>query len=243
MITMCMNLLVVNPNSTLSMTDKLTQILPITRADVKYHYFTNPTGPPSIDDEATALLSAENCMKALVQTNMDQYDGFVVACYSLHPLVGMLKRQTKKPVVGVFEASITACLQLLEASQKFGIVSTGKIWETLLTTGVSLILGASDGGTRFAGVQTTGFSAIELHEAPLKDVQRRMKEATKRLIQTNHNDVAAICLGCVAMADMRTVVREACIEEFGETVGSQIRIVDGFTAATGIVQGLIGLSV
>ncbi|KIJ21941.1 hypothetical protein PAXINDRAFT_65065 [Paxillus involutus ATCC 200175] len=168
--------LIINPNSTKAMTDGLRHT-PVAQPNVEYHFFTNPDGPPSIDDKDTCHASAESCMKALLdQTNgidLKDYGAFVVACYSLHPLVSKLKAETGKPVVGIFEASVTTCLHLIDASQKFGIVSTGNNWEILLTEGVGDILGTphSEGGKRFAGVGTTGLTASDLLKAAHEDVQ------------------------------------------------------------------------
>lgn len=186
--------------------------------------------------------SANKCMQAFgpIGGFCSQYDGFVVACYSLHPLVDRLKEHTRKPVVGIFEASITVCLHMLSASQTFGIVSTGAIWETLLTDGVSKVLGVPNGGERFAGVATTGLSAIELHETSDVTVQGLMKGAIKTLLQ-KRDDIRAICLGCAAMVDLQVAVREGCIEYLGEEKGSQIRIIDGVAAATALLVGLVRL--
>ncbi|KAF9244518.1 Asp/Glu/hydantoin racemase [Melanogaster broomeanus] len=246
--------LIINPNSTSEMTDGLRQA-PVPQPDIEYHFFTNPDGPPSIDDEDTCHASAESCMKALLDdqangVDLTQYGGFVVACYSLHPLVNKLKAETGKPAVGIFEASVTTCLHLIDASQKFGIVSTGNNWETLLTEGVAEILGAphADGGTRFAGVGTTGLTASALHKATHEEAQQLMKDATKRLLRDqrnqgdNRNLVGAICLGCAAMTGLQKTVREACNEELGEERGSRIFIVDGVSAATGVVLGLVRMS-
>ncbi|KIJ65019.1 hypothetical protein HYDPIDRAFT_27751 [Hydnomerulius pinastri MD-312] len=241
---MVIKILIINPNSTQGMTDGLQKVV-IAQADVEYSYFTNPDGPASIDDKEECNNSAQTCMTALLDqkhtVDLTQFDGFVVACYSLHPLVETLKEKMGKPVVGIFEASVTTCLHLLSVSQKFGIVSTGDNWKVLLRDGVAEILGAPNGGTKFAGVETTGRTAGELHDDSPEQVQQLMKDATKRLLGDNGNQVGAICLGCAAMTGLRETVREACIEQLGEE-GSRIRIVDGVAAATGIVLGLVGMS-
>jgi Asp/Glu/hydantoin racemase len=147
----------------------------------------------------------------------------------------MLKEKTRKPVTGIFESSVTAALLLIGKGQKFGIVSTGKVWEGLLTTAVERLLGESS--HLFSGVATTGLNATDLHEAPTAEVKKRMKEATKTLIRTG--DVAAICLGCAGMAGMEEMMREACIETLGEERGREIRIVDGVKAGVVFLEGLL----
>jgi Asp/Glu/hydantoin racemase len=171
-------------------------------------------------------------------------DGIVIACYSYHPLVSALKKHTSKPVVGILEASICSALLLLREDEEWGIVSTGKIWESLLRDGVGKFLGIRPGTEgRFRGITTTGLSAIELHEKPAEEVERRMIEATRQLVRKNgnqnENGVGVVCLGCAGMAGMEKMIRAACIQELGLVEGSKIRIVDGVRSGVHMVEGLI----
>ncbi|TID19013.1 tRNA pseudouridine(32) synthase [Venturia nashicola] len=208
-------------------------------------YFTAPSGPNSINNEEDAAESAKHCLPTLQRDCLSKYDGFLVACYSQHPLVPILKGEqeittTGKPVTGIFEASVATSLQLIHPSETFGIVSTGKVWEGILTEAVEAYLGTSPGGNmskRFAGVETTGLNATELHDTPQDEVRRRMKDATKRLI--SRGDVGAICLGCAGMAGMDEMVREACVEELGEKEGKSVRIVDGVVAGVAWLEGAV----
>jgi Asp/Glu/hydantoin racemase len=146
---------------------------------------------------------------------------------------------TGKPVTGIFEASVATSLQIIRPDEKFGIVSTGKVWEEILNSAVEAYLGTNgkDISKRFAGVETTGLNATELHDTPQDEVRKRMKEATKRLIRKG--DVGAVCLGCAGMAGMEEMVREACIEELGEEKGKKVRIVDGVKAGVAWLEGAV----
>lgn len=114
-------------------------------------------------------------------------------------------------------------------------MSTGKVWEQLLSDGVSKFLGGST--TKFAGVETTGLSATDLHDADPEEVQTRMKDAVKRLV--SRGNVTVVCLGCAGMAGMDTMVRAACVEELGKDLGSRVRIVDGVLFGVGMLEGLV----
>jgi len=235
------SLLVINPNSTVSMTDALKPLVTsLGYSNTDYTFFTAPSGPPSINDDAQAIESANHCMPHLLQL-LDQHNGFLVACYSDHPLVWMLSEQTRKPVVGIFQASVATSLQLITRSQTFGIVTTGDIWGGLLTKAVHNFIGVSTHRNPFAGVETTGLNAIDLHNAPAAEVRRRMKDATKRLLDRDHSgNVRAICLGCAGMVGLEEVVREACLEKLGQVEGTDIvRVIDGVKAGVGILQTLV----
>ena len=257
------SLLIINPNSTISMTEALKPLvadlgypnvrvslgLPIRRltrvyTQTRYTFFTAPSGPKSIDDDDDAAESAEHCLTHLLPL-LDQHDGFLVTCYSDHPLTWILPKHTRKPVVGIFQASVTTSLQVISRDQTFGIISTGDVWERLLTNAVHEFIGTPaenrDDLNRFAGVETTGLNATDLHDAPAAEVHRRIKEATKRLLDRNHRgDVRAICLGCAGMVGMEKIVREACIEKLGDANGDVVfKVVDGVKAGVGVLQGLV----
>lgn len=200
-------------------------------------YFTAPSGPPSINGTQDGLESTAVCLPALLPLLKD-HSGFLICCYSNHPLVLALREHTSCPVIGIFEASIAASLLVLGKDEQFGIISTGKVWEELLGEAVEGLLG-SDSSKRFGRVETTGLNASELHEAEGGMVQLKMKEATRRLVRGGK--VMAVCLGCAGMVGMREWVRDAAREELGEVQGNRIVIVDGVVMGLHSLRGLIAL--
>lgn len=250
------SILIINPNTTESMTTSLRPLVDslgfrevslvhtsqqdifLIRDKTRFEYFTAPTGVPSINNEDDAVVSATACLPALTPL-LHQYDGFLVCCYSQHPLVAQLRREladaglSGKAVAGIFEASIAACLQSINIDQKFGIVSTGMQWSSILESAVAELLGSKH-SLRYAGTETTGLNANELHTASRDEVHQRMKQASKRLLV---KDAKAICLGCAGMAGMRQSVHEACIEQLGNELGSQIKIIDGVVTGVVFIEG------
>lgn len=211
------------------------------QSDLHVSYYTAPSGVPSINNEHDALLSAHECASHLQKTDLLQsHDAFLICCYSQHPLVPLLRQhlserhephQPLKSVTGIFEASIASSLQSINASEKFGIVSTGAQWQAILGEAVANLVGSA-ASARYAGTETTGLSATELHSTPKDEVDRRMKDATRRLLAKG---ARAICLGCAGMAGMDVTVREACVEALGEEEGGRVVIVDG------VVSGFVHL--
>ena len=134
-------------------------------------------------------------------------------------------------MIGIFEASIATALLLLNPSrtkrETFGIVSTGTAWEFLLTEAVLGMLGTVS-STKFAGVETTGLHAVQLHTAPEAEVEQKVREAAGRLREKGN--VRVVVLGCAGMVGMEEWVRSG--------MGEGVRIVDGVKAGVG---GLIGL--
>ena len=210
-------------------------------SQTRYDYFTAPSGVPSINNEEDAAISAEACLPAL-ESKLDDYNAFLICCYSQHPLVSRLRdllAKEGKPrtlVTGIFEASVATCLQLTTPSkEKFGIVSTGKQWEDILDEAVADVLGA-ESSPRYAGTETTGLNADELHVVPKADLDALMSEATKRVLGKG---ARAVCLGCAGMAGMEEVVGAASVELLGREEGGQVRVVDGVVSGVAFLEGAL----
>ncbi|PGH06126.1 hypothetical protein GX51_02513 [Blastomyces parvus] len=249
--------------------------------NIHIDYFTAPQEPslgpdgkeirgiPSINSSADSSLSALHCLPHL-KPLIPRYDAFLVACYSVHPLVGMLNEligiagaeamapPRKKYVTGIFEASVSKSISLLRSASSvdssthsgegyrdvefkpsFGIISTGEVWKDIFTRAVPELLqrpwdfGIDDNvdlQPLFAGVETTGLSAVELHTTAPEEVEARMVEATERLINRAGNQIAVICLGCAGMAGMDRAVQQGCIRALGPLRGEKVVIVDGVVA-------------
>ncbi|KJX92339.1 hydantoin racemase (Dcg1) like protein [Zymoseptoria brevis] len=232
------SVLIINPNTTQAMTDALKPLVhSLGYETTRFDFFTAPSGVPSINNEDDAAISAKACLPVLVEQLAD-YDAFLVCCYSHHPLVALLRSEIakaglRKPVTGIFEASVATCLQGINAADKFGIVSTGSQWGVILADAVTDLLGSS-ASTRYAGTKTTGLNADELHSTPKPEVDARMRAAVKKLLQLG---TTAICLGCAGMAGMDQTVREACVEHLGEVEGQRIMIVDGVVSGVVYLEG------
>lgn len=177
------------------------------------------------------------------------HDAVLVACYSPHPLVDALRAEiTKrsdrfpKPVIGILEASVTAALNVLESKEAFGVVSTGKVWEHLIGARIGEMLGAtptSASGANdsapfrtpiFAGVETTGLNATELHDADQDLVKNKVQEATRRLVQ-GEQKVRTVVLGCAGMAAMEEWIREV--------VDARTYVIDGVRAGVAALQSTL----
>ncbi|EEQ34214.1 Protein dcg1 [Microsporum canis] len=249
------------------------KVLPDKLPEVQVDYFTAPREPtvskegitlegiPSINNGKQSILSAQHCFPHL-QSLIGEYDGFLVACYSPHPLVGMLRRAIEernnvKPtaaierpfhrrqyVTGIMDASIEMSAYFVNcASQesqqhtpgKFGIVTTADEWKEELDTAARDML-LSNGNdpdlTVFAGVETTGLTASELHSAPADLVKSRIKSATERLKHRAGPSLRVISMGCAAMAGMEKAVREAF------DTSQPVTVVDGTAAGVAVLLGL-----
>lgn len=115
--------------------------------------------------------------------------------------------------------------------RRFGIVSTGDVWKRILedAVGGEEMLGRERAGRWFAGVQTCGLDAGQLHGH--EEVEERVKGAASVFVDDADRRVGVVILGCAGMVGMEGWVREV--------VGEEVRIVDGVRAGVDILQTLV----
>ncbi|PWY65464.1 carbon-nitrogen hydrolase [Aspergillus eucalypticola CBS 122712] len=219
--------LLINPNSTPSMTDTcISMVKPTLPPDVEVVPFTAPIPAPSaIEGSLDAVLSAAAAVRAILPI-ADQYDAFLVACFSDHPLVYALREELSVPVIGIMEAGLMAARTV---GGRFGVVVTSQRSKVIHADAVRKF-----GMDRVcAGVEACGMGVLELDKGGAdgrKDVVGAMCGAAKRLVDGAGADV--IVLGCAGMMKLKKAVEEA--------VGGDgdVQVVDGVVAG---VQHLVGL--
>lgn len=116
-----MKILIINPNSDLEMT-KAIQETASNFIKKEFEVICKPTsGAPKFIETYEDELKAAPGMMQLVRENKD-YDAFIVACHD-DPNLDAIKEITKKPVVGIGEASMKIASML---GHRFSVVSTSK---------------------------------------------------------------------------------------------------------------------
>ncbi|KAL1716112.1 Asp/Glu/hydantoin racemase [Schizophyllum commune] len=229
---MAASLLVINPNSSKSVTDGLSDTLvPPPGADLAF--YTAPAhAPPSINDATTAALTTSACWEDIsVQGLLDKHDGFLVCCFSDHPLVHVLRENTLKPVVGIMEAAVA---HALFSGKRFGIVSTGSGYKYDRHKDVHSFLGAVS--PRFAGLVTTGLGVVELREGDRAKVESNMKRGAAEVVSLG---AEVIILGCAGMAGMEPLIKQGAREAHGEN--TSVKVIDGARAGVEVLAGLVRL--
>jgi Asp/Glu/hydantoin racemase len=215
------SILIINPNSSVSITDVLKEVVD-PAPDFTYKFFTAPYGPAEIDSYSASIESTAACTQALLAV-LDQHDAFLIACYSDHPLIQILREHTKKPVLGIFQASVLQALAL--GADKFGIVTTNTVWERLLDSAVLNMLGSH---ARYAGAFTTNLGVLELQDLSEELVHQQIVEAS---LEATSKGASCVLLGSAGMAGMGEAVKKA--------VGDKVRVIDGVIAGTEILVGLV----
>ncbi|CCK70058.1 Dcg1p KNAG_0D03100 [Huiozyma naganishii CBS 8797] len=210
------HILVVNPNSSESMTHEVEQnIRALFKKELnsKSLALTFATGPASaplqIDGKESSLRSAEACLPMLTDAGSvyfyNKYDGVLVACFSDHPLVAellsVIKSTTSKTVVmGLLDTSIHYCNMI--NSKPFSIITSNKEWVPILNESVEskYLTSSVINQSLWKGTISSDIQVLDLHLpenfAKIVDVIR--KENIERLKSK------IIILGCAGFSGLQT---------------------------------------
>lgn len=185
-----MRVLMINPNTTVSMTDKIAAAARhVCRPDTEI-IATNPAeGPASIEGYHDVAMSIPG-MLAEIRNHKD-IDGVVIGCFDDTGL-DAARCQTKVPVVGIGEAAFHAASFL---ACKFSVITTLR----RSVPGIEANLQRYGLAARCARVRATEIPVLKLEEndpATLNQISREIERAIEE------DAAEAIVLGCAGMADL-----------------------------------------
>jgi allantoin racemase len=192
-----MRILVINPNSTESVTRGIDQAVePLRMAGgPAIDCATLKEGPPGIETQQH-VDSVVQPLLALVRAKEAEYAAFVIACYS-DPGLHSVREATKKPVLGISECGILTALTL---GHRFGVIA---ILEKSIPRHLRYVgaLGVTD---RLAGELAVGIPVVELSNE--EKTFRRMVEVGRALRERHGADV--VVMGCAGMARYRKPLQD-----------------------------------
>jgi Asp/Glu/hydantoin racemase len=191
-------ILVINPNSTESMTRGIDEACAPLRMSggPAIECATLKEGPPGIETQqhVDGLVAP---LLSFVREKEKQYAAFVIACYS-DPGLHSVREATRKPVLGIAECGILTALTL---GHKFGVIAIlqKSIPRHLRYMGA---LGVMD---RLAAELPVDLPVLELSDE--KKTFGRMVEVGKTLRAEHGADV--VVMGCAGMARYRKGLQDA----------------------------------
>ena len=214
-----MQLLVINPNTTASMTAKIEAAVQSIAADGTEILAVNPrSGPASIQgyyDEALCVPGLLEIIK-----NHPQADAIVLACFDDTGL-DAARCLTEKPVIGIGEAAFHFASML---SNRFSVVTT------LARSVPALEHNLHKYGlmARCGKVRASEVPVLEL-ENPHSDARARISDEIGRAV--SEDNAEAIVLGCAGMADLA----KSLAQEHG------LPVIDGVACATKLCESMVAL--
>jgi Asp/Glu/hydantoin racemase len=190
-------ILLINPNSTPTMTTScLTSLQSTLPPDVHITPFTGPShsSPTAIESQTDNILSSAACFRALAPLDLDtNYDAVLVACYSPHALIPMLREEYTIPIIGIMEASLLYARTL---GSKFGIIATSARSAVAHEGNVR-----SYGMEHFcAGIESCNLGVLDLENLPRPQVLGILRTVAQKLVASG---AEVLTLGCAGMTGMK----------------------------------------
>jgi len=212
-----MRILVINPNTTASMTEKIAKAArKVARPDTEIVPANPAQGPSSIQGFLDAAICVPEVMREIKEHK--DLDGIVIACFddtgldAIRSLVGI-------PVVGIGEAAFHAASML---GTKFSVITTlsrsvAGLEANLLRYGLA---------TKCGKVRATDIPVLKLEEGAPREMNM-IRDAISAAI--DHDGADTIVLGCAGMTDLA----ETLSQEFS------VPVIDGVVCAVTFVEALV----
>jgi allantoin racemase len=210
-------ILVVNVNTTASMTDAIaSSARRYARPDTEILATQPAWGPDSVDSFMEGYLSAAAVVERVV-TFDEPFDAVVLAGFGEPGREG-LREVVDVPVLDITDSAASFACQL---GYRYSVVTTlarsiPTIQESLRNAGLL---------DRCASIRATDLSTLELEQDEQK-TRERLLAGARRAIDEDHAEV--ICLGCAGMASLD--------KELEQALG--VPVIDGVVAAVKLAEGL-----
>lgn len=184
-----MKIMVINPNTSVSMTDHMRRELsPMARPGTELTVTCPDKGPISIESAYDEALAIPPTLELVAKANREGYDAVILACFS-DPGLYAAKEISDVLVAGIQEVSLRVATTL---GARFTILTLFKeriphkendVWRNRLTP-------------YLASVRELGMSVLETDERP-EEAKRRIKEVARTAVEEDGAEV--IVLGCAGM--------------------------------------------
>ena len=211
-------LLVVNPNTTASMTRAIGGVARAAarRAEIVAR---NPAeGPPAIEGPDDFARCLPHLLAEVTRGERDGCHGTVIACFD-DPGVDEARELVVGPVTGIAETAMRAASMIVA---RWAIVTT---IEPAVPTIENLVL--RYGAERAcAGVRAAGVRVLDL-ERPSDSTRQRVLETARALVNESH--AKAIVMGCAGMSTLR--------DDLGRQLG--VPIIDGVESAVRWLEDML----
>ncbi len=188
-----MRILIINPNTSQSMTDKIRAVAEATkRQDCSVTVVCLPHGPDTIDSSYDEAFAIAPLIEMVKKESQEGYDAIVLACFC-DVGVDAAKEVSRIPVLSLEETTLSIALLL---GAKFGILTEKRprvAMKELHVRRHGLL-------QRMASIRPLGLSVADLDAHP-----ERTKAAGIALAQrmVEEDGAEVIILGCAAMAGYR----------------------------------------
>lgn len=216
-----MRIKVINPNTTLEMTEGIGEAArSVAREGTEIIAVSPDFGPASIESYYDEYVSACGVIDEVIKGEAEGIDAYVVACYG-DPGLHAAREATTKPVIGIGEASLYTAAML---AARFSVVSVVPRVRTMLEEMVKSY-GMQE---KVIAIRTTPLYVLDIERDPVGSLEKLRDEVRASV---KEDDAEAVCLGCAGFARFA--------QELEDELG--VPILDGVVCATKQAEVLVEL--
>ena len=211
-------ILIVNPNTTQSMTNKIGEAAEAVAPTGVEIVARNPMhGPASIQGEEDGIAALPGLIEEVKRGEKEGFDAIIIACFDDTGLAE-LRSLIAIPIIGIGEAAFHAAMML---GTKFSVVTTLAISIPIIEK--NLIDYGLD--SMCIKVRASDVPVLDLEVAG-SDAQKKISDEIVRSI--GEDNASAIVLGCAGMADLSDQL----------TKDYKVPVIDGVSVAVGFASTL-----
>lgn len=203
-------IVLINPNSTASMTQAMLRTARATVPTAHIEGWTSQDGPPAIQGAADGLVATAPLLKLVARASDQGASAIIIGCFD-DTALDAARRSVRCPVIGIGQAAYHLAAL---ASARFSVVTTLDVSVPILERNIR----AYGFAGQLACVRASGVPVLALEddaEAAAEKVVAQIRQAVK------DDKVQSVVLGCGGMVE---------IIEFAEKETS-VRLIDGVRAA------------
>jgi len=206
-------IVIINPNSTVSMTQAMLVTARETAPDAVIEGWTSHDGPPAIEGPDDGDASVPPLLKLVQEATQKGASAIIIGCFDDTGLEEAREIATC-PVIGIGQAAyFTAAL----AGERFSVVTTLPV--SIPTLEANIHSYGLKG--QLARVRASGVAVLALENDPEGSRQLVLQEVAKAATEDN---VQSVILGCAGMVDLHG----------SRTAEQSVLLIDGVRAATKI---------
>lgn len=215
-----MKIAVINPNSTVSMTDKIAAAARAAAPDDEILAITCHGSPPAIQGPEDGAACQPFLLAEIARAEREGADAAIIACFD-DPALEQARTTAGIPVLGIGQAGFHVALLL---GQRFSVVTTLPVAIPVIEANLARYgLASACVRVRAAGVQV-----LELEEPGGHAADRVSREIGRAKAE---DGITSVVLGCAGMTDL--------VAQFGAEHG--LHVIDGVSAATTLARALVML--
>ena len=209
-------IVIINPNSTTSMTDAMLDTARKTHPTLKVTGWTSHDGPPAIQGPEDGDAAVPPLLKLVELANEKGASAIIIGCFDDTGLTEARAR-SRCPVIGIGQAAYHMASML---GPRFSVVTTLAVSVPILAANIQ----ACGLGQNVARVRASGVPVLALETDAENATAQVIAEINTAVADDN---VQCVVLGCAGMVHI--------VDTYPES--NQVRLVDGVRAATSIASG------